>query len=910
MAARNHQQNRSVTTRAKLRMLPLESRLAPAVFTVLNANDAGAGSLRDALTQANVTVAADTINFDPAFFGTPRTISLLTALPNVSQDVSIVGPGASSLTVQRDPGAATQFRDFLVSIGGKVGNVTLSGMTLTGGIGGATGIGGAVFTDENTIVDSCVITGNSSGQGGGIGTSVYGSLTIRNSTISSNTSSGAGGGVSVEQFSTLRISNSSITGNTAATAGGGVWLQANNTLLLENSTVSGNIANGTGGGGVYTLGQPYQSGIVINNSTIANNLAPGGSGGGILIVGTTGQGYANTISLNNVTVAGNSAANNGGGIARTGASTGAINLTGTVVARNTAFTNPDIIAAGTGPINANNSLVFDQTGLTLTGTGNLAAGTDPLFVGGVTPTLANNGGTVQTIALQSTSPLINAGLNAAARGVDARGNGFPRTIGTSADIGSFEFAPTAGIPSALASAANVTTNGGTSYTFTVTYTDVAGTTVGINTGSFGNDDATVTFTDSTGATTLVANATFVSNVGSTATYTVAVPGGTFDSADYGQARIAINAGAVTDLAGNAVPVVSAGSARILTPAVFTVTNLTNTGAGSLRDAITQANNRALSADSIVFQAGLTGTITLASGLVIADSVTITGPGAASLTLAGNNTFRLLVTAMEGRGNVSLSGMTLTGGSTTSTNGGGALFIQQDNVTLDGVTVSTNSASAAGGGGIGVQRGGTLTIRNSTISGNTSTVARANYVSSAGGINFLNGGGTLDMSNTLVTGNTGTNGGGIGDTAYSNFTIRNSSINGNTTAGKGGGLYTNYQATVLLDNSTISSNTAGLAGGGIGDRQRGIYTVRNSVISGNTTTAGGGGGFYMGYNGSALVESSTISGNAAPAFEGGGFYFFGYTTGNGLIFRNSTINGAIIDVGGSILAVGTHPLERD
>ena len=524
----------------------------------------------------------------------------------------------------------------------------------------------------------------------------------------------------------------------------------------------------------------------------------------------------------------------------------------------------------------------------MTGSGNLVAGTDPLFVGGTTPTLANNGGAVQTIALQSGSPLINAGSNAALRGVDARGNGFSRTIGAAVDIGSFEFAATAGTPSALATATNVTANGAATYAFSVTYTDVAGTTVGINTGSLGGDDITVT-----GPGGFSQNASFAGFTGSggsvTANYTITVPGG-WSSASYGTYSIGVNSGAVTDLDGNAVPAGAVGSFRALTPATFTVTNLNDSGAGSLRDAISQANSRALSADSIVFQAGLTGTISLASGLVIADSVSITGPGAASLTLAGNNSFRLIVTAMEGVGVVNLSGMTLTGGATTSANGGGALFIEQDNVTLDGVTVNANSASAGGGGGIAVQRGGTLTIRNSTISGNTSTVARAAYVASAGGINFLNGGGTLDLENSTVTGNNGTNGGGIGDTSFSNFTIRNSNITGNTTSGKGGGFYTIYQATVLVDNSTISSNTAALAGGGIGDRQLGIYTIRNSTVSGNTTNAGGGGGFYMGYNGSADVESSTISGNAAPAFEGGGFYFFGHTTGSGLIFRNSTIAG--------------------
>ena len=360
--------SRKRRARQRLRLGVLEDRTVPSSFTVLNANDNGAGSLRDALTQANATVAADTINFDPAFFSTPHTISLLTPLPFVSQDASIVGPGASLLTVQRDPGAATEFRDLLVLIGGKVGDVTLSGMTFTGGVAGSL-IGGAVASDDNLVIDSCVITGNSASRGGGVGTSIYGSLTIRNSTISGNTSSGPGGGVYIGQFGSLTVSNSSIIGNTAATVGGGISLHANNTLLLENSTVSGNTASGTGGGGVYSLGQPNQSGVVINNSTIANNSAPSGAGGGILVVGTTGEGYANSISLNNVTLAGNSAGTTGGGIARMGAgSTGAINLTSTVVARNNAVGgNPDIIVAAPDRLTPTTALCSTKPGSYLLG---------------------------------------------------------------------------------------------------------------------------------------------------------------------------------------------------------------------------------------------------------------------------------------------------------------------------------------------------------------------------------------------------------------------------------------------------------------------------------------------------------------------------------------------------------------
>jgi hypothetical protein len=838
-------------------MLSLETRLAPAVFTVLNANDTGAGSLRDALTQANATVLPDTINFDPAFFGTPRTIPLATSL-TISQDVSIVGPGAANLNVS----GGGLVRDFFIEIDGRAGNVSLSGMTVSGGLVAATALGGGIFTDDNTVIDSCVITGNTAGAGGGVSTSNYGQLTIRNSTISSNTANGAatiggGGGVRVGQFGSARISNTSVTSNTAP-IGGGISLQANNTMVLENSTISGNTATGAGGGGgLYTLGNPGNfytgnpnSTIVINNSTFANNNATGGPGGGILVAGSAGQGYANTISLNNVTVAGNSSGTVGGGIARTDTpgtgtgSTGAINLTGTVVARNTAPSSADMSVHGPGPINANNSLVMDQTAITLTGTGNLPAGTDPLFVGGATPTLANNGGTVQTIALQSGSPLINAGLNAAAIGVDARGPGFSRTQGTSADIGAFEFAPTAGIPSALSTPADVTINGGTSLPFSVTYTDVAGTTVGINPASFGNDDVTVTFTDPTGATLLTANATFVSASGSTANYTVAVPGGVFDAADYGRARIAINAGAVTDLDGNAVPVVSAGSARILTPATFTVTTLADTGAGSLRDALGQANLRLNSADSIVFQAGLTGTISLASGLGIFDSVSITGPGAASLTLAGNNTtFRLITGQIEGKGTLNLSGMTLTGGTTASTNGGGAMFLSQDTTVLDGVVVTANTASAGPGGGISAQRGANLTIRNSTISGNHAT----------------------------GTTNSVGNGGGIGMISPANNGASNGSI-------------------VLIDNSVITGNTAGFSGGGLSFRAGDFVTIRNTTVSGNTAGASGaGGGVYFGYNGAALIENSTISGNTC-GFEGAGFYFYGHTDPRGITIRNSTISG--------------------
>ena len=78
-------------------------------------------------------------------------------------------------------------------------------------------------------------------------------------------------------------------------------------------------------------------------------------------------------------------------------------------------------------------------------------------------------------------------------------------------------------------------------------------------------------------------------------------------------------------------------------------------------------NAAASADTIQFASGLTGTLTLTTGqLAITDSVTIEGPGAANLTISGNNQSRIFY-INDGSGttniNVEIDGLTLTDGST-------------------------------------------------------------------------------------------------------------------------------------------------------------------------------------------------------------------------------------------------------
>ena len=72
------------------------------------------------------------------------------------------------------------------------------------------------------------------------------------------------------------------------------------------------------------------------------------------------------------------------------------------------------------------------------------------------------------------------------------------------------------------------------------------------------------------------------------------------------------------------------------PATFTVTNLNNSGPGSLRAAIASANATAPGPNLVNFASALTGTIVLTTGQIqISRSVLIDGPGADNLTIDGN-----------------------------------------------------------------------------------------------------------------------------------------------------------------------------------------------------------------------------------------------------------------------------------
>ena len=153
-------------------------------------------------------------------------------------------------------------------------------------------------------------------------------------------------------------------------------------------------------------------------------------------------------------------------------------------------------------------------------------------------------------------------------------------------------------------------------------------------------------------------------------------------------------------------------------ATFTVSNTNNSGSGSLRQAIDDANNTA-GADVIVFDGALANqTITVISPfLVITSDVTINGSGASNLTISGGNASRIFWIQ---NGTITIQNLTLADGYAKGGNGagggmgaGGAIFMHEGkqggtgsiDLRLVNVTLKNNKAIGGNGGGGGFGGGG-------------------------------------------------------------------------------------------------------------------------------------------------------------------------------------------------------------
>lgn len=297
----------------------LASPAGAATFTVANTDNNGIGSLSQAIIDANAAAGADTIEFAPGVTG---MINLITDLPDITDSLTIRGPGSAALTIAGNE----LYHAFTIATAGS-GGVTISGLTVdssdTRNTGEASG-GAIAVTDTALTLDDVTLTNNqarpTSAQafGGGLGVNNEpgtGDVVITNSVMTNNVAvSTPGGGPDGEPIGgggawitadNITVTNSTFSEN-QADVGAGIFALARESLTLTSLTVSNNNATEIGGGLVAG-----GSNVAISDSVVSGNQAPEGIIGGAYVASIGGQ-NAGTVSVTNTRISDNTSALVGG----------------------------------------------------------------------------------------------------------------------------------------------------------------------------------------------------------------------------------------------------------------------------------------------------------------------------------------------------------------------------------------------------------------------------------------------------------------------------------------------------------------------------------------------------------------------------------------------------------------------
>jgi hypothetical protein len=371
------------------------------------------------LTLDDVAVSGNQIGYDGAvaqFHGTVYNSGTL-----IVQNSRIANNSVDTL----DPGGGG-------GIWNDGGTLTVANSTLASNeVSGNGANGGGIWSNGGTAtITGSTITANTAwgGCGGGIGG--YGSWTISGCTLSGNSAS-VGGGLWGYNNGPSTLSGCTVSDNSAQ-YGGGIYLSVGNGWTLASSTVAHNQATAGQGGGIY-LAQRIT--VTVSNSTIAGSI-----GGGIYVSSGSPLFAGGTLTLLDSTVAGNQTAGAGGGL-WVGTTRASVSLTNTLLAGNTAPTAPDV----SGPLLASSAFNLigngDGSSGLVNGTLGNQVGTTAAPINPLLGPLQNNGGPTATIALESGSPVIDAGSSTNPPAYDQRGNGFARVVGAGIDIGAFEAQP-------------------------------------------------------------------------------------------------------------------------------------------------------------------------------------------------------------------------------------------------------------------------------------------------------------------------------------------------------------------------------------------------------------------------------------------------------------------------------------
>lgn len=367
------------------------------------------------------------------------------------------------------------------------------------------GFGGAIYQDDGTL-NIGITTGNTftnndandtvgmgeEGAGGAIyktgGNMTIGAVGVTN-TFNTNTTDGSGGAIYVDATGTYSITNATFTSNSSANEGGAIHNNGE-TATITSSTFSSNSSTGDRGGAISNDGGG--SNLTIITNTLNGNTSAGGEGGGAIYNSGTMSITGSTLNANSVsgTLDGGAIYNENGNLTiqnntfygnqtttTAGSLGGAIYSDGGTLNISFVSFSDNRASAGNGSdihtvdnggtdtlnvfrsflVNPINSTIncfsnFDTENTTNSLIeGNAAAGNSCGTVASTafasTFTLANNGGTTQTLAITpAMTSIFNAATvctNSAGTTVTTDQRGISRPQGTNCDLGAFELVNTA-----------------------------------------------------------------------------------------------------------------------------------------------------------------------------------------------------------------------------------------------------------------------------------------------------------------------------------------------------------------------------------------------------------------------------------------------------------------------------------
>ncbi len=795
-------------------------------ITVMNNNDNGAGSFRQAVIDAT---AGSTIVFDAGING--NTI-MLTSEIAIDKNLTISGNGEDQTMISG--GNATR----ILSVT-DTDNITINNLTLTNGSaidnGGAILSLNSMLTLNDVTITSSEAAGNSVGEGGGALYLMGGMLTANNSIFSDNSAtgtSGSGGAIFVGMGSSATIMNSTISDNMANRAGGGIESNSGTmgivTLTNVNLDANETGANPGNGGGLHITGA---GNATISGGTVNNNVAAA-EGGGLWNGSGTMTITGTTISMN--TASGPGADQGGGGIYNL---SGMLEVnTGTMIMNN----------AADGTSGSGGGILNDVNGMLTVNGAEISGNTSNRAGGGI----EDNSGAMGSVMLTNIMLTGNTTNNAPGNGGGLHVSG----AGNVTISGGMVNQNTAG-----AEGGGLWNGSGTM--------SINGTVISENTASgAGTDQGGGGIYNLNGGTLTIMNATISDNV---ADGTAGSGGGILN--DVGSMLTVTD----TEISGNVAMRAGGGIEDNSGTSTIMLTNVMLNGntasaapgnGGGLH--ITGSGSATISGGSVTDNtAGLQGGgLWNGTGTMIVSNVMIDGNTAsgAAATDGGGGIFNT-------NGTLNIENSTITDNMANGTSGsGGGIFSAAGEVTIVNTDIMTNSANRAGGAIEIIV--GTLTVNDSELSDNDVDGGAGTANPGNGGALHVSGAATIVFNGGMVNNNMAAReGGGLWNQTGSVMTVNNVTLNGNTAAGgasdDGGGAIFNNGGTLNVNASTLSNNAAtGLLGRGGGIHvNAGTANVMLTTISGNTSITNGGGIFN---NAELNVNANTITLNSATISGGG------------------------------------------